>query len=188
MTQTAEKIHSPYQAILNLPENQTGELLQGQLYMQPRPAGPHALAAASLSSDLISFFKKGKAGGWWILFEPEIHFILDTEVAVPDIAGWRKEHMPTIPKDHRFEVVPDWICEILSPSTAKKDRTIKMPLYAKYQVNYLWLIDPLLKTLEAYQLKDKAWVLIATAKDDEVVFIPPFDALALSLKDLWIEE
>lgn len=176
-----------YQDIIDLPENKTGELIQGQLYVHPRPTFPHALALSNLGIQVGSayHFGKGGPGGWWIIDEPEIHFIRDTEVVVPDIAGWRKARMPQPPKDHRIEVVPDWICEVLSPSTAKSDRIIKMPLYAKYGVAYLWLIDPLLKTLEAYTLNENQWQLIGAAKDNEKVCFAPFDALELALEDLW---
>jgi len=68
---------------------------------------------------------------------PAVRFVRDTEVTVPDLAGWRHERMPKLPTSHRVEVVPDWICEILSPSTAGNDREIKMPPYAHYGVSYL---------------------------------------------------
>jgi len=64
----------------------------------------------------------GGPGGWWIIDEPEIHFARDIEVTVPDLAGWRRKRMPYPPEGHRIEVVPDWVCEILSPSTARQQR------------------------------------------------------------------
>ena len=93
-----------------------GEIINGVLHAHPRPAGPHALAGSRLGADIEGPYSRGKGGpgGWWIIDEPEVHFIRDTEVAVPDIAGWRKQRMPQVPEDHRFEIVPDWICEILS--------------------------------------------------------------------------
>jgi Uma2 family endonuclease len=91
---------------------------------------------------------RGGPGGWWIIDEPELHFVRDIELAVPDITGWRRECLPRLPRDQRFEVVPDWACEVLSPSTAKHDRMVKMPLYARYAMAYLWLVDPLARTLE----------------------------------------
>jgi Uma2 family endonuclease len=117
--------------------------------------------------------------------EPEVHFIRDTEVAVPDLGGWRKERMPMLPHDHRYEVAPDWVCEILSPSTAKKDRAVKLPLYAHYGVAYIWLVDPLERTLEAFELQAGRWTLIAVLTDDDAVNLPPFAALTFSLADLW---
>jgi len=177
-----------YDRLLALPENLTGEILNGQLHTQPRPSGPHARVEAMLGSSLIDPFDRGRGGpgGWWILIEPEVHFVLDTEVAVPDLAGWRRTRMPSIPRDHRFTVVPDWICEVLSPSTESKDRRIKMPLYARYGTGHLWLIDPDTHTLEAYALREKEWVLLGTFGGDEQVTVAPFAEVAISLADLWV--
>ncbi|MDD5034094.1 MAG: Uma2 family endonuclease [Methylococcaceae bacterium] len=178
---------TPYQRLLDLPEHVTGEILDGELYAQPRPSGLHGLAERGLNIDLGGPFDFGRGGpgGWWIIPEPEVHFVRDTEVAVPDLAGWRRERMPAIPEDHRFEVVPDWLCEILSPSTVKKDRAIKLPVYARYGVAHAWLVDPLAHTLEAFELQQNRWVLLATLKDDDPVQLPPFDAVTFSLTDLW---
>ena len=142
------------------PENLTGEIINGELHTQPRPAGRHGEAGSVLGMHIGSPFRLGNGGpgGWWILDEPEIHFVRDTVVVVPDLAGWRRERMPNIPEGHRFEVVPDWVCEILSPSTGKKDRAKKLPLYARYGVAHAWLVDPLAQTLEALSWHEGALV------------------------------
>lgn len=178
---------SLYEQLLALPENLTGEIIGGELRTQPRPAGRHVNAELGLGAALRIPFHKGQdgPGGWWIVVEPEIHFVRDTIIAVPDLAGWRRGRMPDIPDDHRFEVVPDWVCEILSPATAKKDRAVKLPLYAQFQVAHVWLVDPLARTLEAFSLTDKGWLLVATLQDDDAVSVPPFDAISFSLADLW---
>lgn len=118
--------------------------------------------------------------------EPEVHFVRDVEVCAPDIAGWRRKNMPQIPKDHRFEIVPDWVCEILSPSTESKDRKIKMPIYAHYGVGYAWLVDPIVKTIEAYKLHNDQWIAIGTWKDNEKASIPPFEAIEIDLSEIWV--
>lgn len=179
---------TPYEQLLALPENQVGEVIGGQLHTQPRPAGPHAVAESAINFRIGGPFRFGEGGpgGWWILVEPEIHFVRDTEVVVPDLAGWRRERMPTVPRDHRFTVVPDWVCEILSPSTAQKDRTLKLPLYARYGVAHAWLVDPLARTLEAFELRDGRWVLLGAIGDDAPVCFPPFAAVSFSLADLWV--
>ncbi|MDD5037561.1 MAG: Uma2 family endonuclease [Methylococcaceae bacterium] len=176
-----------YERLLALPEHVTGEILGGELYAAPRPAGRHGLAASSLNTDLAAPFGLGRGGpgGWWIIPEPEVHFVRDTVVAVPDLAGWRRERMPAVPEDHRFEVVPDWACEILSPSTAKKDRVVKLPVYAHYGIAHVWIVDPVAQTLEAFEWREGHWLLIATLKDDDRVAVPPFDAVEFSLADLW---
>jgi len=179
---------SLYDELLALPEHVTGEILNGELHAMPRPSGRHGLAERGLGFNLsgpFDFGRGGGPGGWWIISEPEVHFIRDVEVAVPDLAGWRRERMPSVPEDHRFEVVPDWVCEILSPSTAKKDRVIKLPIYARFGIAHVWIVDPLAQTLEAFELREGRWTLIATLKDDDPVSIPPFDAVEFSLADLW---
>jgi len=179
----------PYELLLELPENVVGEIINGQLYTQPRPAKPHALACASLEIDIGSAYHKGRGGpgGWWIIVEPEIHFVRDREVLVPDLAGWRRERLSSMTGDHRFEVVPDWICEILSPSTARDDRLTKMPVYARYGVSHLWLVDPLAHSLEAFALEQGRWVIVGLYGDQETAKIPPFQEIDLQLTELWAE-
>ncbi len=178
---------SLYEQLMELPEHVTGEILNSELYTMSRPSGRHAGASSSLGMRIGPPFRFGDngPGGWWIIDEPEIHFIRNQEVAVPDLAGWRRERMPNVPDDHRFEIVPDWLCEILSPSTAKKDRVVKLPIYARYGVPYVWIVDPLAQTLEAFELREGHWTLIAALKDDDPVAVPPFDAVTFSLADLW---
>jgi Uma2 family endonuclease len=128
---------------------------------------------------------RGGPGGWYILIEPEVHFIRDREVAVPDLAGWRKARMPHVPDGHRFEIVPDWVCEILSAGTASKDREIKLPLYARHGVEYAWIIDPRRRTLEVLRRVQSAWEQLLEAGGSGSVTAPPFDAIAFELGDLW---
>jgi Uma2 family endonuclease len=186
-------MHAPtrpslYEQLQTLPDGVTGEIIDGQLYAQPRPAWPHALASSSLGDELVGPFQKGRGGpgGWWIIDEPELHFIRDTEVDVPDLAGWRRTRMPDPQPVHRIEVVPDWICEILSPATESKDRNIKMPIYARFGVAYAWLVDPQVRTLEAYALDAGAWREIGRFAGSERVSVAPFDAVAINLGDLWM--
>lgn len=185
----ARKLPLPslYEQLCALPENLVGEIIDGTLYTQPRPAGPHGRAEFSLSYEIGGPFDKGRGGpgGWWILIEPELHFVRDTEVVVPDLAGWQRQRMPEIPEGHRFEVVPDWVCEILSPGTAKKDRTRKLPLYARRGVAHCWLVDPHERTLETYELRAGEWAWLATLHDLDPVAQPPFAAVSFSLAELW---
>lgn len=181
--------HQPtlYEDLAALPEGLTGEILDGQLHTQPRPTGSQVRTETELAYDLVGSYGRGRGGpsGWWILVEPEIHFVTDEEVAVPDLVGWRRERMPQIPQGRRFEVVPDWICEVVSPSTASKDREIKMPLYARYGVAFAWLVDPTRRTLETFRLEGREWRLLADASGDDRIAVTPFDALQLDLSNLW---
>jgi len=178
---------SLYEQLEALPEGLTGEILDGQLYTQPRPSLPHGFTASSLGYDLIGPFqrRRGGPGGWWFIYEPELHFIRDSEVDVPDLAGWRRERMPVLPRGHRATVVPDWVCEVLSPSAAGTDREIKMPIYAHYGVAYAWLLDPLAHTLEAYALDSGTWREIGRFAGAAEVSVAPFEAVTINLDDLW---
>ncbi len=109
----------------------------------------------------------------------------NAEIVVPDLAGWRRERMPYVPEDQRFQVTPDWICEILFPSTASKDRQIKLPLYARYGVQYAWLIDPARRTLETYRLEAGVWIETGRFADADQVAAPPFEAVSLELGTFW---
>ena len=117
-----------YQDLLDVPDTLVAELVAGTLYTNSRPASPHALAAATLGMDIGSAFQRGRGGpgGWWIQLEPELHF--DGDVLVPDLAGWRRERMPEMPRVAAFELAPDWVCEVLSPTTQRLDRAAKMPV------------------------------------------------------------
>jgi len=183
----AAKIYSLYEDLTTLPEGLTGEILNGQLHAQPRPSGSHMGVESALQIELGGPFDRGRGGpgGWRILVEPEIHFVRDREICVPDLAGWRRPRLPQLPRDQRFEVVPDWVCEILSPSTESKDRQIKMPIYARHQVRFAWLVDPLKRTLEAFALEREEWRQLGTRSGDQSVSVAPFDAIQLSLVDLW---
>jgi Uma2 family endonuclease len=175
-----------YDQLTDLPEGLVGEILNGQLHAQPRPSGPHGRASVVLDRLIGRSYDDGDGpGGWWLFIEPEVHFVRDIEVVVPDLAGWRRTRMPQIPEGHRFEVVPDWVCEILSPSTASKDREIKMPIYAHYGVRHAWLVDPTRRILEAYAIDDGECHLLAAASGNDRIALAPFEALRLDLGSLW---
>jgi len=178
--------NADYADILALPETQVREIIAGRLHTHPRPAPRHAVAYSALTGNLWNPFNSGRGGpgGWWIIDEPELHLAAD--VLVPDIAGWRRDRMPALPETAWFELAPAWVCEILSPSSARTDRALKMPVYAREGVAHLWLVDPDARTLEVYRLQDEArWLLLCTLKEDDEVRQPPFDAVAFSLGSLW---
>ena len=174
-----------YQDVLDAPPHMVAEIVSGKLYTQPRPASPHAFAGSGLGGIVSQAFQYGRGGpgGWWILFEPELH--LGEDILVPDIAGWRRERMPVYPITAYFTLVPDWVCEVLSPSTRKLDLGGKRAVYAREGVGFLWLIDPDARSLEAFELRGAEWVLIDALFDDAPVSLPPFEAISFNLGDLW---
>jgi Uma2 family endonuclease len=185
MAEPSER-RASYRDLLELPEHVVGEILDGTLHTHPRPAPRHARASSVLGGSLGDAFDWGSGGpgGWWIIDEPELH--LGRDIVVPDLAGWRRERLPELPESAGFELAPDWACEILSPATARTDRAVKMPIYARERVTHLWLVDPEARTLEVFALEDAGrWLLLATLKENDPVRQPPFETATISLGSLW---
>jgi len=176
-----------YDDLLALPEHVVGEIIDGELIVSPRPAPRHAVATSVLGGELGPPYHSGRGGpgGWWILFEPELH--LGEDVLVPDLAGWRRERLPVVPETAFFTVAPNWICEVLSPGTARLDRQRKLAIYARERVTHAWLLDPIERTLEVLRLEGQQWVIVAVHAGDEEARAEPFEATSLSLARLWVD-
>lgn len=180
------KTRATYEDLLAVPDNKVAEILDGELFVSPRPAVPHARAASVLGIEIGGPFDRGRGGpgGWWILDEPELH--LGEDVLVPDLAGWRRNRMPTVPSVPFFTLAPDWVCEVVSPSTEQIDRRRKQPIYAREGVSHLWLVNPLARTLEIFRRSPDGWLLTATHADADRARAEPFEAVELELAALWI--
>jgi Uma2 family endonuclease len=174
-----------YEDLQRVPEDKVAEILGGDLHVTPRPASRHALASSRLGSELGGPFDRGRGGpgGWWIIDEPELRF--GEDVVVPDLAGWRRDRLPEFPDAPALTLAPDWVCEVVSPSTERVDRAKKMPVYARERVPSLWLLNPLSRTLEVYRLTESGWLLLATHEAGAHVRAEPFDAVELDLSYLW---
>ena len=177
-----------YEDLCSLPENVVGEIVDGELIATPRPHYRHGLALSVLGATIVppyQFGRGGGPGGWWILDEPEVH--LGEHVLVPDIAGWRKERMPSLPETNWTGLAPDWVCEITSPGTFRLDRVRKMPIYARFGVSFLWIIDPDQKTLETFRLESARWSLLGAYAQADRVAAQPFPETEIDLATLWPE-
>lgn len=177
-----------YADLQAVPDTKVAEIIDGELFVSPRPAPAHAHASSALGIDIGGSFHGKRSGGsgpggWWIVDEPELH--LGPNVVVPDLAGWRQDRMPFFPKTAWFDLVPDWACEVLSPSTERLDRVRKLNVYARAGLAHLWLVDPLAQTLEVYRLEAGRFVVLATHGGDEMVHAEPFEAFELDLTRLW---
>jgi Uma2 family endonuclease len=187
----AKKEKTSYEQWLELPQEVIGEILSGELVAIPRPSPEHSKLSSTLGGELHGPFFKGQGGpGGWIFFdEPELHLSinpnLNIDIVVPDLAGWKKERLVEKPKTPYFTLAPDWVCEVLSPSTASRDRKIKMDLYAKYNIPYYWIFDPLNKTLEVFELKNSKFECFMVASGEDKVMAPPFETIQLDLSLLW---
>lgn len=186
MNSPAKKIKSVHEQWIELPDHVVGEIISGELHVSPRPALKHGNATSSLLHELMGPFHKGKGGpgGWVIMMEPEIH--LADHILVPDIGGWKRDKIPAITNETFFSISPDWVCEVLSPSTAGFDRVKKMPIYLEQNVKHIWLIDPILKTLEVFENNKTSWILVKTFMNDDKVRCVPFLEIEIDLSVLWV--
>lgn len=177
-----------YDDLVKVPDNMVAEIVDDELYASPRPATRHAHASSALGVFITGpyHYGRGGPGDWWILPEPELHF--GKNVLVPDFAGWRRSRMPQFPDAAYVSLAPDWVCEILSPSTARLDRAKKLAVYAREAVAHAWLIDPVLRTLEVLRLEAGRWTILATFADREAVRAEPFTNTELELGELWPDE
>ncbi len=176
-----------YEDLFDLPDNVVGEILAGEIVTHPWPSPRHSLAALSLGGLIIDRFDRNSTdgpGGWWILAEPECH--LNADVVVPDIVGWRQTTMPDFPDTAWIDIAPDWVCEIVSSSTQKYDRSTKREIYAREQVSHYWIVDPVDKLIEVLALQDGLWMLKHTVKDNVTATLEPFDEVPFELSRLWV--
>jgi Uma2 family endonuclease len=177
-----------YGDLEQLPPHVVAEIVDGELHASPRPAPRHAWASSRLGGKLDpqSAGGWGSSGGWMIVDEPELH--LGPNVLVPDLAGWHRSRMPRLPTTAYFPVVPDWVCEVISPSTASLDREKKLAIYAREHVPHVWLVEPNTRTIEVLRLAGSRWLIVATHKGHDVVAMEPFDDVTFELRVLWGED
>lgn len=180
-----------YDDLLALPDDVTGEIVDGELIASPKPSVPHGAAGVELLDGLGPLRQRrggggrgGGPGGWHLLYEVELH--LGDDVLVPDLSGWRVERLPALPVAPAIEVVPDWLCEILSPRTARLDRIRKMDRYAHHGVRHVWLVDPTAHTLEVFRLEGALYTRVHGFEEEARVRAEPFEAVELSLGDWWV--
>ena len=196
---TGRPRRATYQDVLDAPAHRVAEIIDGALNLSPRPSPREARATMRLRGVLAGFDEpqggrnrdagreddgEGPDRHWWIIREPELH--LAEDIVVPDWVGWRRERMPELPETAYVTLRPDWVCEILSDSRRRLELSDKRTVYAREGVEHLWLVDLAARTLEAFELREGEWTRVASAKDDEQVSIRPFEAIKLSLGELWL--
>lgn len=182
---TEDEFKALYARYRALGEGVRAEIVAGEIRTVPAPRPRHVRAASVLGIRLggsHGFDSDDGPGGWVILLESELRF--GDEIRIPDLAAWRVERYQE-PEDNPIELVPDWICEILSPSTARSDRTEKMPLYARHGVAHLWIVDPAHRTLEVYRREGELWVVAGSFEGEDRVAAEPFLDPPLDLGVLW---
>jgi Uma2 family endonuclease len=187
VTSTAGGVADLWAELEALPEHQKGEIIDGQLHVQPRPRARHARGIGYLARYLGGAFDYDDdgPGGWWIVPEPGIELERAPEVS-PNLAGWRREQMPELPPPNEpFRRVPDWVCEVLSPSNARYDQQTKAPFYASVGVPWLWLVDTRSRLIEVRRLTHGKWTVEGVFSEEREARMPPFEAIAVPLHRLW---
>jgi Uma2 family endonuclease len=177
------KRNATIEDLADVPEGHNGQLIDGVLYITTRPANMHALAITELHTELGPF-ARDRRNGWVVLFEPVL--LIGKNVLIGDLAGWRRERMPTVPADKWFELAPDFVCEALSPSTARIDRGRKREIYGAAKVGHVWFIDPIHLTLEVLALQKRGgYNVVASAGATDRGRFPPFEDLEIDLSVLF---
>jgi len=171
-----------------LPDGTKGELIDGVLYAMTRPRGPHQSVAGRIHSDFEPPFKRGRggSGGWWILPEPGISLPGAPEVS-PDVASWHRSRLPKLPPDRAIDVVPDWVCEVLSPTTRRYNKLVKAPYYARIGVAWMWRVDLEVQVLTVHQLHAGQWLEVGVYSDETDTRIAPFAEVAVDVHARWPE-
>ncbi|MDR3554212.1 MAG: Uma2 family endonuclease [Syntrophobacteraceae bacterium] len=187
MSEPAKK-KATYEDLFSVPENMIGEIIDGELVLQPRPSPKHMNAIKALSLEIVPPYERGQGGGpggWVFLFETEVR--LGESIFVPDLAGWKKERFPARIETNWIPVAPDWVCEVLSPSTALRDRTMKKEIYAQAQVGHLWLVDPHNMTVEVYRLVHGAFDPVGVCGGKDKARLAPFTDIEIDLGSFWLD-
>jgi Uma2 family endonuclease len=178
-----------YADLLALGEGVRAELVAGEVVLSPAPRPRHSKSQGALRRFLGGPFDDddgfGGPGGWWIFVEVDVR--LGPDVVRPDLAGWRRERLPT-PDVRPIEVAPDWVCEILSESNAAHDRVTKRRIYAEHGVRHFWLVDPDARTLEALVLEGGRWVDAGSFDDRARARVAPFEAVELEIGRLFLPQ
>lgn len=184
---TARKF-ATWEDLLDIPDGLKAEVLGGVVCMSPSPRAVHGRAVAMLLNRISPRFDAGgdgaDQGGWWIVPEVDVR-LTRYDIVRPDISGWRRARMPKLPADVPVDVVPDWVCEVLSPSTEARDRGVKMPLYAAAGIAHAWLVSPDLRLVEGYELLNGRWTVLGVWADGVEVEVAPFGGLLLDVSGLF---
>ncbi len=182
-----------YEDLVRLGEGRHHEIVAGMLDEKASPSPAHGRAQRSLAGFVGGPFDdedgRGGPGGWWILTEVEVA-LAASDIVRPDLVGYRRERLPHPDLERPIRLAPDWICEIVSVSDARRDRVVKADLYAAHGVPFYWLVSPEERVLEAYELERAAsggqgerrkWVRLGAWGDGEVARIAPFEAIELEV-------
>ena len=158
------------------------EIIDGELYVTPPPSLAHQHAVSELLVLLRGFAKERGLGEVYVA---PLGVILDPTTGVqPDIV-FISPRRAEIMSERGLEGAPDLAVEVLSPSTASRDRGIKMRRYAASGTDHYWVVDPRRRTLEAFRLGANGYELAVSLGSDDLFEPELFPELSIKLTDLW---
>ncbi|MCY1011670.1 Uma2 family endonuclease [Nannocystis pusilla] len=159
------------------------ELLDGELSQKSAPLFSHGRVQPRLAGRIIAHFGDDAAddepGGWWI--GTEVHVELAPDIVVPDVVGWRIDRVPEPPTGFPVKIRPDWICEVVSPSSPSRDTVRKLRIYHRAGVPHYWIADPDQQTLTVFRWQPEGYLVVLSAEPPEQVRPEPFDAVEYSV-------
>jgi Uma2 family endonuclease len=173
-----------------LGDDSRAEILDGVLVTPPPPLPEHGRVQCSMGAFIGKPFDhddgRGGPGGWWILTEVDVQ-LAEHQIVRPDVTGWRRVRLAWPWGQQPVLVVPDWVCEIVSPTRPADDRVRKRRLYAQHGVAFYWIVDPSARTLEALRLDPdlQEWREIGAYDDESTARIAPFEAVELEVGRLF---
>jgi len=175
-----------YADLLALPDDARGEIVDGEVVLQPSPTPLHQSTVGEIYAELRNPFQRGRGGpgGWWLIPDVDVEFG-PHDICRPDIAGWRKERLPQFPGERPIVNRPDWVCEGLSPRTAVRDQNEKRTIYERAGVPWYWVVDPQNRTITVLRLVTDGFVVSQVVGDDGTAALPPFEAVEIDLKTLF---
>jgi len=174
--------------LLALPDHVRAEVIHGSIVEKASPSGEHGGSQLAIGIVLGRRFQRRPGGrwpgGWWLVSEAEVEYEAH-EIYVHDVAGWRRERLPERPTGRPLRTRPDWACEILSPSNAKRDLVDKFQTLQRTGVPHYWVIDPTEQTLIVHRWQPAGYLVVLTASAGDVVRAEPFDAVELRVATLF---
>jgi Uma2 family endonuclease len=194
MTRPARSNADAMPAFLAIPEgDRNHEIIDGVVVERASPSGSHGSAQAGIITGIRGPFDRrsgggdGGPGGWWIATEVEVELLAGVLVR-PDVVGWRRDRVSERPSETLVHQRPDWICEVVSPSTASRDRIVKLARYHEAGVPHYWIADPNDRTLLIFRWSESGYVAILGAQGGDTIRAEPFAEVELRVSWLFGED
>ena len=186
MTQPARK-KATIDDLLAMPEDGRYELIDGQIVPREAARFEHSDAQGGTASFMRTYFQRkteGPTGGWWIGTEAEVAYD-GGQCYLHDLAGWRRDRVPEKPSGRPVAIVPDWVCEILSPSNWRHDTVTKFDVCFQHRVKHYWMMDVEHRVLTVFKWHPEGWLRIMATGPGERARLEPFESVEFEVAVLF---